>query len=65
MSISGMIIRIRFIKKCKNPEAKMTKEEFIDNIKTDAKFAKQWGELPKIYGEMWRKLADPKKRKNY
>src|SRR3990167_7507074 len=24
-------------------------------IKKDSKFAKEWGELPRIYGEMWRK----------
>lgn len=33
----------------------LTKEEFIEKIKTDEKFAKKWGELPRIYGEMWRK----------
>ncbi len=32
----------------------LTKEEFIDKIASDKKFAKKWGELPKIYGEMWR-----------
>jgi thymidylate synthase len=32
----------------------LTKEEFIEKIKTDSVFAKKWGELPKIYGEMWR-----------
>lgn len=32
----------------------LTTEEFIEKIKTDAGFAKKWGELPKIYGEMWR-----------
>jgi len=40
-----------------------TKEEFIGKIKTDAKFAKKWGELPKIYGEMWRKWPTRKKGK--
>lgn len=35
--------------------AKLTKEEFIEKIKTDEKFAKKWGNLPRIYGEMWRK----------
>ena len=31
-----------------------TKEEFIHNIKTDAEFAKRWGELGPIYGKQWR-----------
>lgn len=35
--------------------ADLTKEEFIAMIKTDAEFAKQHGELPHIYGEMWRR----------
>jgi len=30
------------------------KEQFINKIKTDDKFAKQWGELGKIYGSQWR-----------
>lgn len=41
----------------------LTKEEFIEKIKTDSKFAKQWGELPRIYGEMWRKWPTRKKGK--
>lgn len=32
----------------------LTKEEFIKNIKTDYDFAKEWGELGKIYGFQWR-----------
>jgi thymidylate synthase len=32
----------------------MSKEEFIDKIESDLKFAKKWGKLPKIYGELWR-----------
>jgi thymidylate synthase len=39
----------------KNPKTKLTKEEFIAKIHDDSKFAKSWGELPRIYGEMWRK----------
>jgi thymidylate synthase len=35
--------------------AEMSKDEFIEKIHTDAKFAKKWGDLPRIYGEMWRK----------
>ena len=33
---------------------KMTKEEFIGKIASDKAFAKKWGVLPKIYGELWR-----------
>ncbi len=43
------------IYKEKNPKTKLTKDEFITKIHEDAKFAKSWGELPRIYGEMWRK----------
>ena len=32
----------------------MTKDEFVAKIKNDADFAKKHGELPRIYGEMWR-----------
>ena len=49
------------IYKEKNPKTKMTKEEFISKIHNDAKFAKKWGELPRIYGEMWRKWPTKKK----
>ena len=38
--------------KAKNPS--LSKEEFIKKIKEDNKFAKKWGVLPKIYGELWR-----------
>lgn len=36
-------------------EPSLTKEEFIENIKTDTAFAEAHGELPHIYGEMWRR----------
>lgn len=42
-------------KKEKGKGKSLTKEEFIEKIKTDQEFAKKWGELPRIYGEMWRK----------
>jgi len=40
-------------KKGEVPE--MTKEAFIERIKNDAAFAREYGELPRIYGEMWRR----------
>ena len=46
-------VYIERAKREKLPE--MTKDEFIAKIKTDAAFAKQWGELRHIYGEMWRR----------
>ncbi len=33
----------------------LTKDAFIEKIKTDAEFAKVHGELPHIYGESWRR----------
>lgn len=45
-----------------NPKKKITKDEFIQKIAEDEKFAKKWGELPRIYGEMWRKWPTKTKR---
>jgi len=50
--------------KVKSEKSKvLTKEEFIEKIRTDNKFVKRWGELPRIYGEMWRKWPTRKKGK--
>ena len=52
-----------YLAKQKPKTKTLTKEEFIDKIKKDNKFAKKWGELPRIYGEMWRKWPTRKKGK--
>lgn len=49
------------IYKLKNEDS-LTKEEFIEKIRIDEKFAKKWGELPRIYGEMWRRWPTRTKR---
>ncbi len=48
-------LRIYNDKREKEGWPELTKEEFVNKIATDADFAKKHGELPKIYGEMWRK----------
>lgn len=39
----------------------LTKEEFTQKIANDKKFAKLYGNLPRIYGEMWRHWPTRKK----
>jgi thymidylate synthase len=39
----------------KQKEKSLTKDEFVQKIKEDEKFAKEWGNLPRIYGELWRR----------
>ncbi len=41
--------------KITNSKSQIAKEEFIERIRTDRKFAEKWGNLPRIYGELWRR----------
>ena len=47
-------LRIYNDKREKEGWPELTKEEFIAKIESDAEYAAQHGELPHIYGEMWR-----------
>ncbi len=47
--------RIYSIKGKKENWPEMTKEEFIEKLTTNEEFAKKHGELPRIYGELWRR----------
>lgn len=49
-----------YVEKGKAP--KLSKEEFIDKIKNDSKFAQKYGNLPRIYGELWRRWPTRTKR---
>ena len=49
--------------KIQNPKSKIQKDNFIEKIKSDKKFAERWGRLPRIYGELWRKWPTRKPKK--
>lgn len=54
-----------FLQKSKGLRIKdkgLSKDEFIAKIATDNKFANRWGNLPRIYGEMWRSWPTRTKR---
>ena len=48
--------------KVQNSKFKITKEQFIEKIHIDKKFAAKWGNLPRIYGELWRRWPTKTKR---
>ena len=47
--------KIYKVKRGKGQGVSLTKEQFIEKIKNDEKFAGKWGNLPRIYGELWRR----------
>ncbi|HZJ17994.1 MAG TPA: thymidylate synthase [Patescibacteria group bacterium] len=40
----------------------LTKDEFIEKIRESSTFAKKWGNLPRIYGELWRRWPTKRNR---
>jgi thymidylate synthase len=47
--------KIYMEKVARGEEDELTKEQFVTNIANDKSFAKSHGELPHIYGELWRR----------